>query len=78
MKKKILITGSNGLLGQKLVLELLEIPEIEVIATSLGENRMPHTTGYVYEILDITKKEEVENAVKKHLPDTCDPGWSPR
>ena len=69
MKKKILITGSNGLLGQKIIFGLLNNNEVEIIATSLGENRMPHTNGYVYETLDITKKEQIENAVIKHQPD---------
>ena len=40
MKKKILITGSNGLLGQKIIFGLLNNNEVEIIATSLGENRM--------------------------------------
>ena len=33
---KILITGSNGLLGQKLLHRLIEDDNIEIIATSKG------------------------------------------
>jgi len=69
MKKKILITGSNGLLGQKIVLNLINNNAYEIIATSLGENRLPLETGYTYEMLDITHQDEIAAAVAKHLPD---------
>lgn len=67
--KKYLITGSNGLLGQKLVYELLKRSDIEVVATSVGENRLINKSGYVYESLDITDKKQVENIFLKHQPD---------
>lgn len=67
--KKILITGSNGLLGQKLVNALLKRKDVQVIATSSGNNRMLLQEGYVYESLDITKKEEIENVLLKYCPD---------
>lgn len=67
--KKILITGSNGLLGQKLVYELLKRKDVQVIATSIGANRLIKQDGYSYEPLDITKKSEVETIFKKHQPD---------
>jgi dTDP-4-dehydrorhamnose reductase len=41
MKKRILITGSNGLLGQKLVDLLTQKPDVELIATARGINRLP-------------------------------------
>lgn len=69
MKKKILITGANGLLGQKIVLKLIGRNDLEIIATSLGENRLPHTIGYHYEALDITKEDQVQKAINKYLPD---------
>ena len=67
--KKILITGSNGLLGQKLLHALIKRSDVEVIATSFGENRMLKKTGYIYESLDITNKAEVENIINKFKPD---------
>jgi dTDP-4-dehydrorhamnose reductase len=67
--KKILITGSNGLLGQKIVHALLKRSDIEIIATSVGDNRMVEKEGYIYEPLNITIKSEVEESIKKHLPD---------
>lgn len=67
--KKILITGSNGLLGQKLVHALLKRKDIQVIATSSGPNRMIGKNGYLYEPLDITNKAEVEKVFSRHMPD---------
>lgn len=67
--KKILVTGSNGLLGQKLIYNLSAKKDVEVIATSIGKNRMLKTDGYRYEQLDITNKEAVLNLFMKHQPD---------
>lgn len=67
--KKILITGSNGLLGQKLIYALLKRKEVEIIATSLGENRTHEKQGYLYESLDITQKNRVRELMLKHTPD---------
>jgi dTDP-4-dehydrorhamnose reductase len=68
--KKILVTGSNGLLGQKLIEKLVKIENVEVVATAKGENRLPFSENYKFISLDITKKEEVEtvfDAEKPHL-----------
>ncbi len=67
--KKILITGSNGLLGQKLVCALRDRQDIQIIASSLGENRIINKHGYNYQSLDITNKAEVFAILKKHRPD---------
>ena len=67
--RNILITGSNGLLGQKIVHALLKRSDVNVIATSLGENRIIKKDGYTYEALDITKISEVELVLNKHKPD---------
>lgn len=66
---KILITGSNGLLGQKLVYALLKRKDVQIIATSVGENRLIKKDGYIYESLDITKKSEVEGVFQRYRPD---------
>jgi dTDP-4-dehydrorhamnose reductase len=68
-RKRILITGANGLLGQKLVGLLLQQPHIELIATGRGENRLPVTEGYVYYSLDITRSEEVNEVMERAKPD---------
>ena len=80
---KILVTGSNGLLGQKIIYGLLgdslcllpnEIrktiaEKVQIIATSKGENRLFRKDGYVFESLDISNKTELERIIFKHMPD---------
>lgn len=68
MKNKILITGTNGLLGQKLVELILKENKYDLIATGRGENRLPNKSGYVYLSLDITNKTEFEAIIKTHKP----------
>ncbi|MFN4235405.1 MAG: SDR family oxidoreductase [Bacteroidia bacterium] len=67
--KKILVTGSNGLLGQKLVYKLKDRQDIHLIATSKGENRILIKENYIYQPLDITNQQEVENVISTYLPD---------
>lgn len=67
--KKILVTGSNGLLGQKLIEKLSKAENVEVIATARGENRLPFADNYKFVSLDITKKEEVEMVFEAEKPD---------
>lgn len=66
---KILITGSNGLLGQKMVADLKSDATVELIATSRGENRLKDKSGYEYFSLDITSNEEVVQCMDKFKPD---------
>ena len=66
---KVLVTGSNGLLGQKLTDLYLSKPEWELIATGKGEDRYQGGTGYIYETLDTTQRDEVHKIIKKHKPD---------
>lgn len=67
MAKRILITGSNGLLGQKLVHRIIN-SDYELIATARGENRMLTTEGYTYASMDICSEEEVKNTIAKYKP----------
>ncbi len=66
---KILVTGSNGLLGQKLVHKLSTDPEVELIATARGENRLKKASGYTYRPLDITNQDEVAQTIAEVKPD---------
>ncbi|PIQ15720.1 MAG: NAD(P)-dependent oxidoreductase [Flavobacteriales bacterium CG18_big_fil_WC_8_21_14_2_50_32_9] len=66
---RILITGSNGLLGQKLVKLLAEKNDVELIATSTGKNRTPFTEGYTYHSLDITNQNEINEVFNKFNPE---------
>jgi len=58
-KPKILITGANGLLGQKLVEQLVQQGKFDVIATGRGPCRLSGL-GYSYQSLDIENEQEVE------------------
>lgn len=66
---KILITGSNGLLGQKLVYKLRNNKEVKCVASARGENRLVKKDGYAYATLDITSLSNVQEVFKNHLPD---------
>lgn len=66
---KILITGSNGLLGQKLVSLLYLLPEVTLIATARGANRDEIYEDYIYESMDITSEKNVLEVFRKHKPD---------
>lgn len=68
--KKVLITGSNGLLGQKLITLYKQVNGVELIATSRGKNRYPDEKGYTYQSLDVTNEEEVHKVILNHTPDT--------
>jgi len=69
VKKKILITGSNGLLGQKLVKQLVNSDEFEFLATSSGTNRIEKFKNIPYQSLDITNQEEINAVFESYKPD---------
>lgn len=64
---RILITGSNGLLGQKIV-DLCIHREIDFLATSKGENRYSKVPEASYASLDISNPEEIEYAIESFHP----------
>lgn len=65
----ILVTGSNGLLGQKLVAALRDDPKVKLIATSRGQDRTPETGGYIYMPLDCTDEAAVHRVFNEARPD---------
>lgn len=67
--KSVLVTGSNGLLGQKITERLLETKQFNLIATSKGRNRFPVEAGYTYAEMDILDPENVKAVVEKYQPD---------
>src|ERR1700754_3838645 len=67
--KKILVTGSNGLLGQKLTDKLIKSSDYQLINSSKGEDRYPNKEGYVYEQLDITNESDLTGIIERHRPD---------
>ena len=66
--KKVLITGSNGLLGQKLVKLFLAKSGFEIYAVSRGANRLFNKNGYSYNDLDIAQESKLEKLVKEVKP----------
>ncbi len=65
---KILVTGSNGLLGQKLT-ELIERNgSAQLIATAARPSALPLQTGKFYS-LDITDKSSVDRVIDQCQPD---------
>lgn len=70
ISKKVLITGSNGLLGQKLVSLLAGKPNCHLLATAKGANRLGDIgKKYDYTSLDITNQKEVEKVISDFKPD---------
>ena len=67
-KPKILITGANGLLGQKLVEELVVQGNFAVIATGRGACRLSGS-GFTYQTLNIENEHEVEATLTDLRPE---------
>ncbi len=69
---KILITGANGLLGQKLVALLSADKDLQVIATARTTNQLPATgrEAYRFARMDVTDRENVIDIVGDYQPDT--------
>ena len=68
IKKNILVTGSNGLLGQKIIYELVKRNNVNLIASSRGNNRLVNKSGYNYIDLDITNKKDVDKVILEIQP----------
>ncbi|RSK35348.1 SDR family oxidoreductase [Hymenobacter metallilatus] len=66
---KILVTGSNGLLGQKLVALLRQQREVELVATSRGANKLATVYPEVrFVTLDTTHREQVLQMISQERP----------
>ena len=67
--KKILITGANGLLGQKLMALLSAQENCKLLATSKGDARFTIPSNVSYVNLDITNSVDCSSVVNDFLPD---------
>jgi len=65
---RILITGSNGLLGQNLISLLSEIESVHLIVTAKHRPSFELGRGE-FHVLDITQKNQVEQVVAKTMPE---------
>jgi dTDP-4-dehydrorhamnose reductase len=66
---RILVTGSNGFLGHRLVASLRLRTDVELIATSLGPDRRSDTEGYLYVPMDVTSEQAVQEVCSRYRPD---------
>ncbi len=64
-----MVTGSNGLLGQKITDLALLNPEIELLATSKGPDRHPVKSGYQYFDVDICDAGQTAVLIAKLKPE---------
>lgn len=67
---KILITGSNGLTGQKVLALLAGRMGLQLIASSRGPNRHPLREGYRYEQADLEDAAAWKRMFEAHQPRT--------
>lgn len=65
---RILVTGSNGLLGQKLVRLLDGDPAIQLIATSRN-SLPPGLKRGIFHALDVTQQDQVNRVIQDTRPD---------
>ena len=65
---KILITGSNGLLGQKIVGQLVG-SDVLFLATSVGGNRNVNCPESFYRSMDISNASQVKSVFRFFSPD---------
>ena len=67
--QKVLITGSNGLLGQELISLFSKDTSFEVFGISKGKNRIEKTKNFNYFNIDITDKSKVIAILEQVQPD---------
>ena len=71
-KSKVLVTGSNGLLGQKLTDLFITRKDWDLVATGTGKNRHPLVDGYRYESMDVTDLAAIDRKSTRlnssHIP----------
>ena len=72
LKKTVLVTGANGLLGQKLIGFLRNDENVELIGTGKGASRLPESWegSYSWMELDITDRDQVMAVFSVTKPDS--------
>lgn len=68
--KTILVTGSNGLLGQKITSAILASRQFNLVATAKGLNRFTGGNGYAYAEMDVTDQKHVRQVIEEFKPDS--------
>ncbi|WP_293904973.1 MULTISPECIES: SDR family oxidoreductase [unclassified Sphingobacterium] len=67
--KKVLVTGSNGFLGQKVVDLLAKNEHYDVIAISKGPNRNPNQVNYTFFQVDLSDRTKLIDFLATHTLD---------
>jgi dTDP-4-dehydrorhamnose reductase len=68
-KPSLLVTGANGLLGQKIVARLIEKSNFKLLATGRGNCRLPKDwEGYTYLQMDVADGHQVESIFLEYKP----------
>jgi len=70
-RKKILITGTNGLLGQKLVSLILKEDKYQLLPTGMSSPRYLEKDQVQFVEMDITNEESVKSVFNTYQPDYC-------
>ena len=66
---KILYTGANGLLGQKISAATPQYSNHAFLATARGKNRTKNLGTASYASMDITDRQGIENVLSEFRPD---------
>jgi dTDP-4-dehydrorhamnose reductase len=86
-KKRILLTGSNGFLGQKLTDLIVQKTDYSLLCTSKSANRNPNIKGYDYVQLSLVNQQELATLIDTYSPthivhtaaitsvETCEENW---
>ena len=67
IKKRILVVGSNGMLGQRTISFFSKLTNFEILGCSVEEK--PVTNNYEYCYCDLTKRENVKKIIYDFYPD---------
>lgn len=66
--KTVLVTGSNGLLGQKITDLIGGFKDLKLVATSRGSNRYAGEEDFTYVDMDLLDKQKVAETLQKYRP----------
>jgi len=66
---KVMITGAEGLLGQKLAISFAQETSAEILLTDLSAQSFFHNPRFDYQQLDITKRGDVKSLISNFHPD---------
>lgn len=67
IKKRILVTGANGMLGQRVIRHYSQQNNVELMAASLED--MPADDSVPYVTIDLCRKESIKKVVFDFFPD---------